>query len=230
MLKTRAQELGKRFGVAVCPMLCELSDPLERAKLLETVRSLSRVDWLVNNAGYGRGIAFSADEYEEQRNLLRVHVEAVMELTHAVVPKMPPGGRIVTVSSLAGLVVSRRSAVYCAAKAFATSFSESLALELAPRGIRVQALLPGFTQSEFHRYDSTAKRSRGPVRWMTADAVVLASLRAADRGRILCVPGVANRFLYIMAKLLPRTVIHRLTAGGLQRAATPGAIRSRARS
>lgn len=217
ILRTRARELKGRFGVGVQVLVGELTDPAVRAGLSDTVRNLPRIDWLVNNAGYGRGVAFTDDEYEEQRSLLSVHVEAIMELTHAAVARMPAGGRIITVSSLAGYGVSRRSAVYCASKAFATSFTESLALELAPRGIGVLALLPGFTCSDFHRYEAVPKRNRGIVRWMPAETVVRAALRASDRGRIVCIPGGANRLLYLLLKLLPRTTVYRLMSGGVRK-------------
>ncbi len=213
-LEERRRSLAEHHGVEVEAVPCELSDRSGREPLLRAIEGLVRVDWLVNNAGHGRGVAFSEDEYAAQLGLVGVHVEAVLELTHCVIAKMPAGGRIINVSSLAGFGVSPRSGVYCASKAFATSFSESLALELKPRDIRVVALLPGFTRTDFHRYEAAVKRNRGLVRWMQPDHVARSGLAAADRGRVVCIPGLANRMLYGLLKLLPRRVVYRIMASG----------------
>ncbi len=213
-LEERRRSFAELHGVEVKAVPCELSNRSGREPLLRAIGSLGRVDWLINNAGHGRGVAFSEDECSGQLGLVGVHVEAVLELTHCALTKMPAGGRIITVSSLAGFGVSPRSGVYCAAKAFATSFSESLALELKPRGIRAVALLPGFTHTDFHRYEATAKRNRGLVRWMQPDHVARSGLRAADRGQVVCIPGLANLMLYALVKLLPRRAVYRIMAGG----------------
>lgn len=215
-LADRARELEARFTPAVRALACDLALPECRDALVGEIRKLARLDWLVNNAGYGRGVAFTEDSYHAQRALLAVLLDAVTELTHAAAGQMRQGAQIVNVSSLAGFGVSRRSAVYCAAKAYVTSFSESLALELAPRGIGVLALLPGYTYSDFHRYDARARRNRGIVRWQTAAEVAREAMKAVERGRVICIPGRANRLLYLLAKLLPRRVVYRIMAGGEQ--------------
>jgi|GEM_PF-146290 len=212
-LANRARELEERFAPAVRAVACDLSAPDCRAALVREIQGLERLDWLVNNAGYGRGIAFTEDTYREQRALLAVLLDAVTELTHAAAGRMQRGAQIINVSSLAGFGVSRRSAVYCAAKAYVTSFSESLALELAPRGVGVLALLPGYTYSDFHRYEASARRNRGLVRWQTSAEVARGAMRAVDRRRVICIPGRLNGLLYVLVKLLPRRVVYRVMGG-----------------
>lgn len=198
--------------------IIELTDRGAMLALAEEVRALEHVAVLINNAGFGRSSAFHEDDIEAEGGMVTVHVETTLRLTHAVIPSMIDRGDgwIINVSSLASYLPLPRGAVYASTKAWMRVFSESLALELGPYGIRCQALLPGFTRTDFHRdpqYGNLDRRNRGLIRWMEPDEVVRISLRAIERGRrILCIPGIANRLLAMIQHATPRRALYRMVA------------------
>ena len=166
------------------------------------------MDLLINNAGFGVPGAYHQSDWATQARFLRVMIEAPCELVHRLLAGMRERrrGAIINVASLAGLVPgSAGSTLYGGAKSMLIKFSQSLSLENAEHGVRVQALCPGFTYSEFH--DVTGSRelvSRMPsYMWMSAESVVEASLAALEADRVICVPGLVNRWLKFVAKIVP---------------------------
>ncbi|TVR89199.1 MAG: SDR family oxidoreductase [Spirochaetaceae bacterium] len=224
-LEELERDLAERYGVTTEIRLLELSDRNALEDFAAELATREDLGYLVNNAGYGRGESFTEDSFSEHERMLAVHVTAPMRLAHAVAPVMKAAGSgvIVNVSSLASLLSSRSSLMYCATKACLNSFSESLALELGPHGVHVQLLLPGFTHTEFHR-DSEVypgrKRNRLLLRWMPAPQVVRLALRDIDRGRTICVPGRANKLLQLLARQVPRGLRNKLSSGGISSAFT----------
>jgi short-subunit dehydrogenase len=215
-LEALAATLRAKHGVEVDCIAADLADPAAAQSLCVTLaeRGLA-IDVLVNNAGFGVPGAYHQSDWPTQARFLQVMVDAPCELAHRLLPGMRDRGRgaIVNVASLAGLVPgSAGSTLYGGAKSMLIKFSQSLSLETAGRGIRVQALCPGFTYSEFH--DVTGARalvSRMPkFLWMDAASVVQASFDALDRDRVICVPGRINRLLKFIAKHLPDQAALRL--------------------
>ena len=215
-LETLAASLRSKHGIEVDCIAADLADPVAIEALCATLaeRGLA-IDVLVNNAGFGVPGAYHQSDWATQARFLQVMVNAPCELAHRVLPGMRERRRgvIVNVASLAGLVPgSARSTLYGGAKAMLIKFSQSLSLETQGRGIRVQALCPGFTYSEFH--DVTGARplvSQMPsYLWMDAASVVRASFDAIDRDRVICVPGRVNRLMKFFAKHLPDQAALRL--------------------
>ena len=164
---------------------------------MEAIRQQGPVDYLVNNAGFSTFGHFDQLPIDGQRDMVNLHIDACITLCRAAIPFMRElgSGRIINVSSLGTFFPGKGMAVYGASKAFLNYYSQALQAELAGSGIEVQALCPGFTQTEFH--DSMAEdgfdRSRIPDQmWMNADAVVAASLAALGNGQVLVVPGDDN--------------------------------------
>jgi len=167
---------------------------------MEALRQRGPVDYLVNNAGFAPYGHFADLPLERQRAMLNLHVDAPMTLCRAAVPFMRElgGGYIINVSSLGALVPSKGVAVYGATKAFLNYFSQALQQELQGTGIRVQALCPGYTRTEFH----DAMRAQGfdreripPGMWMEARDVVAASLDGLASDQVLLVPGEGSAAL-----------------------------------
>ncbi len=210
-LEQLAAELTERYDSNVHVIPADLAQTTGVEQIVEAVAASGRnVDLLVNNAGFAIAGHYHATEWDEQARFLQVMVTAVAELSHRLLPDMRSRGRggIINVASLAGIVPgSAGHTLYAASKAFLISFSESLAMENIDCGVRVQALCPGFTYSEFHDVVGTRDIvSRLPSwMWMNAEEVVAVSLAelARDGGRVMVVPGRTNRMIAALSRKLP---------------------------
>jgi short-subunit dehydrogenase len=209
-LRALADEIRLSHGVEVLIAPADLADPVAPKAILDHIEAHGRVvDALVNNAGYGLVGPYADTRWEDQRAFLQVLVTAVCELAHRVAPGMVERrfGRILNVASVAGLIAgSPGGGLYSAAKAFVVSFSESLHLEMAPHGVHVSALCPGFTYTEFHDVNGTRAivgQQAPPWLWLGADEVAAAGFEAVEANRPICVPGAPNKAIAAAAHILP---------------------------
>ena len=167
-------------------------------RTVESLRQQGPVDVLVNNAGFGTFGKFEELTLARQLAMVRLHIDASVELSRAALPFMRElgGGRIINVASLGAFAALKDSAVYGASKAFLVAFSRSLQEEVGDANIRIQCLCPGFVRTEMHDTEGFADfdRDRVPADlWMDADAVVTASLAALDGEQVVVIPGETNR-------------------------------------
>lgn len=215
-LRQLAAELSRDSGVVAHVLVADLSDPQAPAQLHRAVQELGiDIDILVNNAGYGVPGSFLGNPWRVHADFQQVMVNAVIELCHLFIPPMRERhrGTIINVASLAGHMPGTAGhTLYGPAKAWMIRYSESLAFELAPAGVTVCALCPGFTYSEFHDVNGMrAQVSKLPkFLWMDAARVVREGLAAVARGDSVHIPGGINRVLALMARLLPRKVVYAL--------------------
>jgi short-subunit dehydrogenase len=207
-----------RPQVEVVVLAVDLADPAAPAILQTQIAERGlHVAHLVNNAGYGVPGRYLSSDWKTHADFLQVMVVAVSELTHRFLPAMEAAGhgRILNIASLAGLVpASAGHTLYGAAKSFMIRFSESLALEVAERGVHVCALCPGFTYTEFHDVNGMRERvSKLPkLLWLDADSVARLGVEAVERGRTRCVTGGANRLIAGLSKYLPDGLARALVA------------------
>lgn len=207
-----------RAQVDVVVLAADLADPAAPAILQTQIAECGlHVAHLVNNAGYGVPGRYLSSDWKTHADFLQVMVVAVSELTHRFLPAMEAAGhgRILNIASLAGLVpASAGHTLYGAAKSFMIRFSESLALEVAERGVHVCALCPGFTYTEFHDVNGMRERvSKLPkLLWLDADSVARLGVEAVERGRTRCVTGGANRLIAGLSKYLPDGLARALVA------------------
>jgi len=206
-LRAIARELADQVPVEV--LTADLADPGAPA---EIERQLGARDLhlrgLVNNAGYGLPGAYHVPDWEQHARFLQVMITAVCELSWRLLPQLRQHGQgeILNVASLAGLVPgSAGHTLYAAAKAFMIRFSESLALENTGCGLKVSALCPGFTYSEFHDVTGTRGQVSKMPPWMWLDAAQVAreGIDALQAGRAVYVPGRANRLIKALVQTLP---------------------------
>ena len=169
-----------------------------------------QIEFLVNNAGYGLPGKFTEQTWQNHQAFIQVMTTAYCELTWRLLPAMQSRGKgyMVNVASVAGLVPSSAGhTLYGASKAFLVRFSESLAAENHRLGIRVSALCPGFTYSEFHDVSGTRELvSKMPDwMWMNSDEVVAYGIDSVMRKktRVVAVPGRANRMVARLVRWLP---------------------------
>ena len=210
-LESLAEELRHGSGAAVECLVADLTATPDLRRVEERVRSGPALDLLVNNAGFGTAGAFSEQDVDREEEQVRLNVVALLRLTHAALASMIPRGRgaVINVSSLAGSGPYPFTATYGATKAFVNSLTEALGEELRGTGVRVQALCPGFTRTRFQERAGIDPSTVPGFAWMSAEAVVDASLDALERGDLVCVPGLGYRMLAVASGAVPRSVFRR---------------------
>ncbi|WP_412541039.1 SDR family oxidoreductase [Longispora sp. K20-0274] len=209
-LESFAGELRARYGRAVDVLPADLAE--ESGSSIVADRLAEGVDLLVNNAGIGLNTAFVKVDYADERRLLRLNVEAVLRLTHAALPHMVAqgSGGVINVSSVAGFGVLAPGSTYSSSKAWVTNFSQSIALSVRKRGVRVMSLCPGFTHTEFHDRAGISKKGQPSWSWLSAEQVVRDGLRDFRRGKLVSIPSVKYKVSVFLLRHLPSTLMYRL--------------------
>jgi uncharacterized protein len=200
--------------VAVAVFQVDLSRPAEREKLLENLSEIGFIpDLLVNNAGLGDYGDFASADWGKLEAMLHVNIEALTHLTHLLLPDMirRGGAAIIHVSSLASVIPIPDFAVYAATKAYVTSFSEALRIELREHQIPVLAVCPGPIRTEFGNVARRGENSQGmpshPAFYVPKEQVVSESLMALDRDRARVYPGLKTAAAALVLCTLPIVVL-----------------------
>lgn len=211
-LEALAEKLSARHGVGVQVVAADLTktQPLRRVERI--VDNDDRLEILVNNAGFGTMGQFAELDIAVEEEEIRLNVVALVRLTRAALPAMLARrrGAIINVSSMAGFQPGPTTTTYAATKAYVNSFTEGLYEEIQGSGVQVQALCPGFTRTEFQQRAHIDTSALPALAWMEADEVVDASLAGLNRGEVVCVPGLLNRFLASTVMSIPRPVARRI--------------------
>lgn len=219
-LKVLAEELKAAHQIAVEAMATDLVTDEGRTALVGRIHGAPNFGLLVNNAGVGASGMFHKVDLDVQDQMHRLHLLTTLALSHAALENLmrrpDADGRcgIINVSSVAGFEQAPGSVSYNATKAWMTSFTNGLAIELTVQQspVKVQALCPGFTYSEFH--DRMAM-DRSPIPkqlWLDAGFVVAESLRAFDRGQLIVVPGWRYKIIVAFLRSTPGAVMRRISA------------------
>lgn len=216
-LAERIRERHPHLDVIVLAADLTVSDECESlASFLEDHGLLP--DLLVNNAGMGDYGEFATATWPRVEAMLRLNVEALTHLTHALLPGMlrGGGGAILNVSSIAGLIPLPDFAVYAATKAYVSSFSEALRIELRDHGISVLAVCPGPVRTGFGKVAQRGGKGRAVPghKWfhVPREQVVAESLAALDRNRARLYPGLKIAVAAAALSILPLVVL-RLALG-----------------
>lgn len=224
-LQALADELAKAGGAPVHPFSADLLDPDAPAKILARARELGGVHWLVNNAGIVAFGAFEATTVEQNVRQVRLNCEALVAMTHAVLPELisRKGGVILNVASLAGFQSTPFMTTYGATKAFVLSFTEGLYEEVRAHGISLTALCPGPVETELFEVSAPGVKRHRVAGELSARETAIAGIDAAERGAVIHVPGAMNTVKSWGSKLMPRGLVRRtmgkmgLTTLGLPR-------------
>lgn len=207
-------ELMLREKVSAHYVVLDLTTRDADAKLLaETDRHGIEIDWLINNAGFGSAGEFSSLPLGRELEMIDLNVRALVAITHRYLQRMRELGRgtIINVSSTASFQPIPFMATYAATKAFVTSFTEALAEENRPFGIRIAAFCPGSTKTNFFA-SSNIDRPITVKGQHTPEEVVDAFLNALGSGRVKFVPGFANRVGALLGGHLPTALSRRFMA------------------
>lgn len=211
-LNELAEELNRTHGVACEILATDLSTDEGVAATRERIQTEATLEYLINNAGFGAKGRFFNAAFEDQDRMHRLHVMATLHLTDAALRVMVPRnhGSIINVASVAGFTFSAGSTSYNATKHWINAFTEGLYLELASvdSNVRVQALCPGFTYSEFHDVIAVDRSTIPKSLWLSADRVVRESLDALPANRLFVIPDWRYRLLVRVYPWLPRSLRH----------------------
>lgn len=206
-----AEAFREGYDITVEVITSDLSttDGIERAA--ERAGSLTNpVDIVVNNAGYGLKQSILDASVDTQLDMHAVLTRAVLQISHAAGRAMRERGTgcIINVSSVAAFTAI---GTYAAAKAWVTTFSEALAVELKPHGVHVMSLNPGFVKTEFHQRSGLSMDGAPGAVWLDADDLVAAALRDARARKVVSVPSVMYKSLVTFTRHAPRSLVRRLS-------------------
>ena len=210
-LQQLCREIASGGGQARA-LVADLTRDEDVTRVEEELAVARNLEFLVNNAGFGTYELFHEADPKGQARMHQLHVVATVRLTRAALPRMVARNRgyIVNVSSVSGFMQGPYSVSYCATKTWMNSFTEGLHLEMRRLGtkVRVQALCPGFTMTEFHHTMNMDRSFAGRSWWMTPESVVEESLAGARKGRLYVIPGLRYKLIVALLRLLPRPLLH----------------------
>jgi len=191
-LATRLTNETKR-SVEVLP--ADLNDKGDLARVTATLKNDASITLLVNNAGIGTFAPLLNSDVNKMEEMISLNVSALTRLTYAAVPGFVARGTgtIINISSIVAISPEMLNGVYGGSKAYVLAFSHSLQHELAPKGIRVQAVLPGVTATDFWDAGGLPVHNL-PSEWvMTTENLVDAALSGLDQGELVTIPALPDK-------------------------------------
>jgi short-subunit dehydrogenase len=213
-LESVAATLSKDFGVRTETLAADLATDAGIDTVVRYIESASGLEVLVNNAGFGTKGMFHQADVAGQDQMNRVHVMATMHLTHAALRRMVAqrSGAVINVSSVAAFTIGAGSVCYGATKSWINSFTKGLDAELRAVNspVKVQALCPGFTITEFHDTLGMDRALVPRFLWLSADFVVDTSLQALKGDRVIVIPSWKYKLPVMIMKHLPESLQRRM--------------------
>jgi short-subunit dehydrogenase len=207
-LHERAAGLKENFGAESVVIVADLATEAGCAKVEDYIRA-NEIEILINNAGFGINKAFTMSDLAKEEEVLKVLVRTPMRLMHVALPAMKErnSGIVINVSSVAGYIAG---GAYSASKAYLTVLSESLSTELSATNIKVSALCPGFTRTEFHQRGRMKMAGLPNFMWLNSDFLVAKAWKDAVSGKPVSIPGWQYKALVGLISLVPRAIVRRL--------------------
>jgi len=207
-LHERAVGLKENFGAESVVIVADLATEAGCAKVEDYIRT-NEIEVLINNAGFGINKAFTMSDLAKEEEVLKVLVRTPMRLMHVALPAMKErnSGVVINVSSVASYIAG---GAYSASKAYLTVLSESLSTELSATNIKICALCPGFTRTEFHQRGRMKMAGLPNFMWLNSDVLVAKAWKDAISGKPVSIPGWQYKTLVGIISLLPRTAVRRL--------------------
>ena len=216
--KDRLEKLAAELGGRAHIITADLSEPGAATKVV--AETIARGMWtrtLINNAGFGLRGRFDELPLIRQLEMIDLNIRALTNLSFVVINDMvlKGGGSILNVASTAAFQPGPNMAVYFASKAFVLSFTEALNEEWKDHGIRVSALCPGPTRTEFGDVAGIKTLGQFDRLAMEAEPVVRAGLVGLEANRAVVIPGTTNKIGAWSTRFAPRSVVRRI-AGSLK--------------
>ena len=207
-LNERAAALEENFKVQTKVIAADLATDAG-CKLIEDFIATNEVEVLINNAGFGINKSFLVSDIAAEQQMFDVLVRTPMRLMHIILPGMKErnSGTVINVSSVAAWIAG---GTYSASKSYLTVLTESLHTELAGTDVRVSALAPGFTRTEFHQRGRMKMNGLPEFMWLNADDLVAKAWADAQKGAAVSIPGWQYIILSSFLRFGPRPLIRKL--------------------
>src|SRR6266403_1786470 len=208
-----ARALTAKHKVKTSVFAADLAEPSAPEKIFAFTKEKGiEIDLLVNNAGFGRLGEFPSVEKQRLLDMVQVNCSAVVHLTRLYLPEMLARrrGDVLILASTASFQAVPYISTYAATKAFDLLLAEGLAEEMKPYGIRVCALCPGTTTSEFHELAGHLTHSKG--REQSAETVARNGLKALAAGKSYVISGFGNYLGANLERLVPRRFVTQIAA------------------
>lgn len=208
-----AGELSSTYGINTLVIPQDLTASAAGQKVFEQVQAQGwSIDLLINNAGFGDYGTFGDRPLSKMMSMVQLNITAVVELTGLFLPLMQErgNGAIMNISSIAGFQPIPYMSVYSATKAFVLNFSEALWSENKDLGVKVLAVCPGPTESEFYERANFPRSAKGldGMTMASSQQVVIDSLKALDKGQSnTVVGGLTNQIIVNLPRLMPRNLL-----------------------
>lgn len=194
-LAEQAARITAATGRRVEIIAADLTDKADLRAVEARLRNDATISALVNNAGFGATKTLADSDIDDLETMIELNVTALTRLTSAVVPTLVQrgGGAIINIASIVALAPELLNGTYAGTKSYVLSFTQSLHHELAPKGIRVQAVLPGATSTPFWARAGIGSAENLPASIvMPADEMVDASLAGFDQGELVTIPSLPD--------------------------------------
>lgn len=191
-LETVSGRLTRETGRSVTSLPADLNDKVDLANVEKTLRNDPTITMLVNNAGIASVAPLLNADVEKMAEMIALNITALTRLTYAVAPALSErgAGTIINIASVVGISPETLNGVYGASKAYVLSLSHSLQHELADKGLRIQAVLPGATATELWASAGLPYQNLPASIVMSPEDMVDAALVGLDRGELVTIPGL----------------------------------------
>ena len=207
-LNERAAQLQTQYKVQTQVIQADLATDAGCA-VVEQYIANNQIDVLINNAGFGINKAFTVSTIDAEQQLLDVLVRTPMRLMHVALPQMKQRnkGVVINVSSVASFIAG---GTYSASKSYLTVLTESLHTELTGTNVKISALCPGFTRTEFHQRGRMSMKGLPSFMWLASDTLVAKAWKDALKGEAISIPGWQYKLLVFVIQRLPRSIVRKV--------------------
>ena len=212
IIKANAERLKREYGCEVEICIADLSNETGLEKLINIVDDRN-ISVLVNNAGFGLKTEFIDTSLSDIERLLYLQILTVTKLTYVILNGMKERNRgtIINISSDGTFAVMPKNVVYSSSKLYIINFTEGLHMELADYDIRVQAVCPGFIDSDFHDRAGMAvdKSRKGIFGFNSPGDIVNIAMEDLRKNAVVCVPDKGAKLVRSIGKYMPRKIFYR---------------------
>ena len=207
-LNERAAALEANYKIQTKVIVADLATD-SGCQTIEDFIESNEVEVLINNAGFGLNKSFLVSDIAAEQQMFDVLVRTPMRLMHAILPGMKErnSGTLINVSSVAAWIAG---GTYSASKSYLTVLTESLHTELSCTNLKVSALAPGFTRTEFHQRGRMKMNGLPKFMWLDADALVAKAWSDAQKGAAVSIPGWQYIVLSSFLRFGPRPLVRKL--------------------